>query len=287
MQTLIDWLSGLSHLYVTDFIRSLALVLLLVVVRSTVMRAISANPNVPVEARRRWSINLRNGLVILGLIGMVTIWAKELETIALSMVAFAAALVVATKELIMCVGGSAIRTMSNSFDLGDHIEIANLRGRVVDINLFSTTLMEIGPRHDTHQLTGRAVSFPNSLLLGHPVVRENYMGDYVVHVTTVAVPYTVAPAKAERLLKVAAEQACAPHVQAARKHMELTAERQLVDTPSVEPRIAVFPVDDKRYNLILRVAIPAKERHRVEQAILHQFMNDCFPEKQVEQQLYP
>lgn len=278
MQSLLDWLGGLSHLYVIDIIRSAALVLLLVVVRSMVMRAISANPKVPVEARRRWAINLRNGLVILGLIGLVTIWAKELETIALSMVAFAAALVVATKELIMCVGGSAIRTMSNSYDLGDHIEIANLRGRVVDINLFSTTIMEIGPRHDAHQLTGRAVSFPNSLLLGHPVVRENYMGDYVVHVTTVAVPYSVAPAQAERLLREAAETACAPHVPAARRHMERIAERHLVDTPSVEPRVAIFPFDDKRYNLILRIAIPAKERHRVEQAILHQFMSNCFPE---------
>ncbi|WP_024302888.1 mechanosensitive ion channel domain-containing protein [Pseudogulbenkiania sp. MAI-1] len=285
MQPLFDWVAGLSHLYVIDIIRSAALILLLVVVRNMVMRAISANPKVPVEARRRWAINLRNGLVILGLIGLVTIWAKELETIALSMVAFAAALVVATKELIMCVGGSVIRTMSNSYDLGDHIEVANLRGRVVDINLFSTTIMEIGPRHDAHQLTGRAVSFPNSLLLSQPVVRENYMGDYVVHVTTVAVPYSVAPAQAERLLKAAAETACAPHVPAARQHMERIAARHLVDTPSVEPRIAIFPIDDKRYNLILRIAIPAKERHRVEQAILHQFMSSCFPEKKVEQPL--
>lgn len=285
MQPLFNWVAGLSHLYVIDIIRSAALILLLVVVRNMVMRAISANPKVPVEARRRWAINLRNGLVILGLIGLVTIWAKELETIALSMVAFAAALVVATKELIMCVGGSVIRTMSNSYDLGDHIEVANLRGRVVDINLFSTTIMEIGPRHDAHQLTGRAVSFPNSLLLSQPVVRENYMGDYVVHVTTVAVPYSVAPAQAERLLKAAAETACAPHVPAARQHMERIAARHLVDTPSVEPRIAIFPIDDKRYNLILRIAIPAKERHRVEQAILHQFMSSCFPEKKVEQPL--
>ncbi|SMF10539.1 mechanosensitive ion channel domain-containing protein [Pseudogulbenkiania subflava] len=283
MERLFDWLASLSHLYVIDIIRSAALVLLLVVVRTMVMRAISANPNVPLEVRRRWSISLRNGLVILGLIGMVTIWAKQLETIALSMVAFAAALVVATKELFMCVGGSLIRTTSNSFDLGDHIEIANLRGRVVDINLFSTTIMEIGPRHDAHQLTGRAVSFPNSLLLSHPVVRENYMGDYVVHVTTVAVPYSVPPAQAERLLKAAAEEACAPHVQAARQHMERIAARHLVDTPSVEPRIAIFPIDDKRYNLILRISIPAKDRHRVEQAILHQFMCRCFPEKAVEQ----
>jgi hypothetical protein len=63
----------------------------------------------------------------------------------------------------------------------------------------------------------------------------------------------------------------------ARQHMEEMAKRYLVDIPSVEPRISIQPVDEKRYQLILRIAIPARERQRIEQAILHQFMGACYP----------
>lgn len=278
MPNLLDWLSHLEHAYVVDLMKSAAVVLFLVVTRSMIVRALTANPNVPVETRRLWSIHLRNLALVIGVISLVTIWASELQSIAVSMVAFAAALVIATKELLMCVGGSFLRTLSNSFSVGDHIEIAGHRGRVVDINLLSTTIMEIGPRHDAHQITGRALSLPNSLLLTHPVIRENFMGDYVVHVLTVCLPYSINPNVGERILLAAATEICSPYIAGASQHMEEVELRHLVDTPSVEPRCAFHPEDDKRYNLILRVAIPSRERHRVEQAILHKVMRHCFPE---------
>jgi small-conductance mechanosensitive channel len=204
------------------------------------------------------------------------IWAEELQTIAVSMLAFAAALILATKELILCVSGFVVRHASNSYSLGDHIEVGNIRGRVVDIGLLSTTVMEIGPQHNAHQMTGRALTFPNSLLLSNAVIRENYMGDYVMHIINVPVGYS--PTRAQHLLLAAAEEHCQQHVEAARVHMERMAERYLVDTPSVEPRIGMQAVDEKRYQLILRIAIPAKERQRIEQAIIYQFMAACYPD---------
>jgi len=267
-----DWFNHLEHGYIVDLTRSVGLIVILIMVRAVILRSLSANPHIPIEARRRWSVNLRNAGFLLGVLGLLTIWARELETFALSMVAFAAAMVVATKELIMCIGGAFLRTMSNSYTLGDHIEVGQYRGRVVDITLFSTTIMEIGPNHAAHQLTGRAISLPNSLLLTNAVIRENYMGDFVVHVITVPAPYSLDPASTEAMLLDTARTICEPFLADARSHMNHIEERYLIDIPSVEPRIAIQPVDEKQYRLILRVAIPAKERHRVEQAILHRFM---------------
>jgi hypothetical protein len=134
-------------------------------------------------------------LFISGLAGIGMIWAEELQTIAVSMLAFAAALILATKELILCVSGFVVRHASNSYSLGDHIEVGNIRGRVVDIGLLSTTVMEIGPQHNAHQMTGRALTFPNSLL-SNAVIRENYMGDYVMHIINVPVGYAIPPTRA-------------------------------------------------------------------------------------------
>ncbi|MGC0153458.1 mechanosensitive ion channel domain-containing protein [Chromobacterium vaccinii] len=277
MRTILDLIAFLRENYSHEITRSLLLILTLLISRVAVDRLLAANSRVPVEARRRWSINTRNGLFVTGLAGIGFIWANELQTLAVSMLAFAAALILATKELIMCLSGGVVRQMSNSYTLGDHVEIGTVRGRVVDIGLLSTTVMEIGPNHSSHQMTGRALTFPNSLLLSTPVIRENYMGEYVMHIINVPMAYAVPPTQAERMLMSAAEGACQSHVEVARRHMEDMAKRYLVDIPSVEPRISIQPVDEKRYQLILRIAIPARERQRIEQTILHRFLADCYP----------
>ncbi|UTH73909.1 mechanosensitive ion channel domain-containing protein [Chromobacterium sp. IIBBL 290-4] len=277
MHTILDLIAFLRENYSHEITRSLLLVLSLLIIRIVVDRLLAACGSTPIEERRRWSINTRNGLFLIGLAGIGFIWANELQTLAVSMLAFAAALILATKELIMCLSGGVVRQMSNSYGLGDHIEIGVVRGRVVDIGLLSTTVMEIGPNHSSHQMTGRALTFPNSLLLSTPVIRENYMGEYVMHIINVPLSYMVPPAQAERMLMEAAEDICMPHVEIARRHMEEMAQRYLVEIPSVEPRASIQPVDEKRYQLILRIAIPARERQRIEQAILHKFMAECYP----------
>ena len=63
--------------------------------------------------------------------------------------------------------------------VGDFIKIGSLRGRVVDINLFNTLMMQTGPHDLVGQLSGKTVSFPNSLLLSQAVERDNILGHYV------------------------------------------------------------------------------------------------------------
>lgn len=272
------WLDALLHNYGTDIARTGVLLLVLLLVHGSIARTIAANPQVAVETRRRWMVNVRNAMIIIWLAGLVVIWARELQTIALSMVAFAAALVVATKELLMCLGGGLVRSLGNSYQLGDIIEIGTLRGRVMDITMLSTTVLEIGPRHDAHQITGRMLSFPNSMLLTQPVARENFTGDYVMHILTVPLPYSVKPGKAERVLQQIADEVCAPYLEDARSHMAMLESKLLLDTPSVAPRISLQPASEKEYRIILRYAVPPRERQRVEQAILRRFMFTCFPE---------
>lgn len=273
-----DWLPTILHSHGSDLLRSAALVLVLLLVHGSIVRTIAANPKVPVDTRRRWMVNVRNAMIVIGLAGLITIWASELQTIALSMVAFTAALVVATKELLMCLGGGLVRSLSNSYELGDIIEIGTLRGRVMDITMLSTTIIEIGPRHDSHQATGRSLCFPNSMLLTQAVARENFTGDYVMHIMTIPLPYSVRPARAEALLQEIADEVCAPHLDGARQHMAMLESKLLMDTPSVEPRISLQPASEKEYRLIMRIALPPRERQRIEQAILRRFMFDCFPE---------
>ncbi|MDF0606268.1 mechanosensitive ion channel family protein [Neisseriaceae bacterium TC5R-5] len=283
MNTLVELIHYLRGNYVSEILRSLILIAALLLIRFVVDRLLTRQTTVPVSTRRRWSVTTRQSLFVVGLAGIGLIWANELQSIAVSMLAVAVAVILAIKELLMCLSGGLMRQFSNTYSLGDHIEVGNVRGRVIDIDMFCTTVMEIGPSHSSHQITGRAISFPNSVLLSTPVIRENYMGDYVMHIVNVPVPYSVPPAKAERVLMEAASEYCQPHLDIARRHMANITKRYLVDIPSVDPRVSLQPVDDKRYQLILRIAIPGRERQTIEQAILRRFFMECFPEDPAEQ----
>jgi hypothetical protein len=92
-----------------DLLKSVLLLLILLIVRTVVVRSIKRNQTLTIEAKRRWIVTIRNSMVLGLLVGLVVIWAHELEAFAVSLVALAATVVLATKELILCWSGAALR----------------------------------------------------------------------------------------------------------------------------------------------------------------------------------
>lgn len=251
--------------------------LVVIAVRLILDRSVERREGLSVETRRRWRVNLRNVMVFVFVAGLLFIWAKELRTFAVSMVAIAVAIVLATRELILCVSGAVLRGGTNAYSVGDRIEIEGLRGDVIDQNLMTTTLLEIGPGKESHQYTGRAVVFPNSLLLNSPLVNETFMGDYVVHVMTVPLDAKEDWRRAEQRLLNAAQEECGPFLEEAQRHMTKLQEKEWIDTPSVLPRVSLEVPEPGRINLLLRIPTPGRRKGRLEQAILRRFLTQCDP----------
>ncbi|MBS3803576.1 MAG: mechanosensitive ion channel [Oleiphilaceae bacterium] len=120
-------------------ISTVILIGLIIILRTLTARFIRRTVVSP-ELRGRLLVNCRNGFVLLGLLGLVFIWGDQLRALALSIVAIAVAFVVATKELILCVTGSILKSGAGSFNLGDRIEVKGLRGDVIDQSLLATTI---------------------------------------------------------------------------------------------------------------------------------------------------
>ena len=122
----------------------------LLILLTFIVRAIAKNPTLSMEAKRRWVVSVRNTMVFVLLVGLVVFWAHELQAFGLSLVALAAALVLATKELILCWSGSALRISGKVYSVGDRIQIAGHRGVVLDHDIFATKLLAIGPGQASH-----------------------------------------------------------------------------------------------------------------------------------------
>lgn len=255
-----------------DALYSGILLLTLLVLRALIVRAITHNQRLSMEVKRRWMGTLRNVVVLTFIVGLIFIWGHELRTFAVSLIAVAVALVLATKELILCLSGAALRAGGNAYEVGHRIQIGGHRGVVLDQNLFTTTLLEIGPGVSSHIFTGRSVVFPNSLLFSMPLINETFMKDYVFHVITVPLKTGDDWKAAEKALLDAAQIECAPFLEDARKHMRQLEAKNLLEAPTIEPRVILQLADPGRINLVLRVPAPGMARSRVEQAVLRRFL---------------
>ena len=269
--TIQEWLNALP--VSEEIIKSALMIVAVIAGRSILLSAhFRSHPDLSIENKRRSLVVSRNITMLLLLFGLAMIWAAQIQTLALSMFAVAAAIVVATKELIMCLSGSILRSVTKQYSIGDYIEINGLRGRVVDINMLNTLMMQIGPNPLVGQLSGKTLSFPNSLLLSHPVRRDNILGDYVIHTVEIPVPIHLDSDEIIGRLKDVLEPLCEPYIPAIKQHLENVQTQKLFITPAAQPRISRVPHDDKVYNIIVRFASPVAKRLEIQQAILDEFL---------------
>ena len=273
--TIQEWLNALpvSEEIIKSVLMSVVMIVAIITGRSILLSAhFRSHPDLSIENKRRSLVVSRNITMLLLLFGLAMIWAAQIQTLALSMFAVAAAIVVATKELIMCLSGSILRSVTKQYSIGDYIEINSLRGRVVDINMLNTLMMQIGPNPLIGQLSGKTLSFPNSLLLSHTVRRDNILGDYVIHTVEIPVPIHLDSDEIIGRLKDVLEPLCEPYVPAIKQHLENVQTQKLFITPAAQPRVSRVPHDDKVYNIIVRFASPVAKRLEIQQAVLDEFL---------------
>ncbi len=263
-----------NHTQSHQLLASAVLLIGILLLRWSLLRTVTRAPIKSSDLRRRWIVQIRNACFFAITMGLVVIWAAELRTAALSVVAVFAAIVLATKELLQCVIGGFVKITSGAFALGDRIEVSGVRGDVIDQTLLTTKIMEIGPGAHTHQGTSRAVTIPNSLFLTTPVFNESFTDKYALHTFTVPIAVDGDWRRAEQTLLRAANNACRPYLEEARRHIAHLTTREGLDTPSVDPRVTLTLPEPGRIDLIVRVPAPSQKKGRIEQQVLHQYLTE-------------
>ncbi len=272
-------MSFIEGLETEKIIASIVMVALALIVRLTTARYVQRRTWAAAEDGRLLLVRVRNITVILLLAGLAVVWAQELRTAAISLVAFAVAAVIAGRELIMAVSGSLIRATSGSFTVGDRVQIGPYRGDVIDHTLLTTTLIEIGPGHVR---TGQTVVLPNNILMTEAVGNETRGHEYVLHSFTVPVS-TEEWRAAHDILLDAATHHTETFVDEARKQMEARARDYSLSTPIVDAFVLVKPTSTGTVDLTVRLPVPAREAWRVEDAVLRTWLESAEPDTTAQQ----
>lgn len=213
------------------------LILALLVARWLIIRLIRHGAEILNENQRKWISQVRNGLFVVALVGLVFIWLPEIETFALSITAVAVAFVIATKELILCVSGTIYRASTNLFQVGDWIEVGPHFGEVVDQNVASTVIQEVD--REDYVFTGHSVSVPNSMLFTHPVINHSFQKRYVFHSFEIITDPDANPFEAIPRLVALLKELSQDFSEAAARYNALVERRTGIDIPGSEPRFTV------------------------------------------------
>lgn len=223
------------------------------------------------EMRRRWTIMVRRVLALIFFLGLILIWASSIRAAALTLAAVALAIVNATKELIMCLMGSVLKSSTRAFHMGDRIQVGDISGDVVDQSLLSTTLLEVGPGGSVHQYTGRVVTLPNSLFLNHAVKNESLGEKYSVHTFKVVIPRNEDWQRASDILLEVCRQETKGIMQEARRALEILTVYRNYNYINVDPRVSIDMSQDTTVDLIARIPCLVQERSDVEQRIIRKY----------------
>ncbi|MFW5969961.1 MAG: mechanosensitive ion channel domain-containing protein [Halofilum sp. (in: g-proteobacteria)] len=264
-----DWLT--NPLLVRVFV-TLLLIIAVAAARSVIAGRIGHRQNVPEERLRRDLFYMRSGLSLVLVIGLFMIWIGQIQSVLLSLTAVTVAIVIATKELLMCVSGFLLRTTGKLFSVGDWIECNGMRGEVTDLTLLSTTLLERETGARGYGFSGRTLILPNSVFLSHPVHRESPGRDFVSHRFGITLENPVDAAAAVDWLSRRAEEACHPFLEEARAR-KAKVQRQLgVTLGGAEPAVTMATTDLGKIHLHVALFCPTTKAVELEQQITADFL---------------
>ncbi|SDY94462.1 mechanosensitive ion channel family protein [Citreimonas salinaria] len=253
-----------------DLVASILLLFVLWVARMIVVKLIRLRSDLPPHVLRRWIATSRNVFLFLLLLGLVLIWAPQLRTFALSLAAVAVAIVVATKEMILCLSGSLMRASTRAFAVGDWIEVSGVRGEVVDHTLLGTTIQEFQP--NSFHYTGRTTVVPNSVFFTAPIRNLTVVRDYTFHSFAITTEADIDLPSHEPQIASIVERHYGPLREEAERANARIERRSGVDILDPESRIRFSTTDLGKARVTVSLFCPTRLAETLEDAIMREVM---------------
>lgn len=262
-----------AGLMITQYKLTFTLIIILAtwIVRNFVVRWIRGDTNFLSEDQRKWMAHTRNASFVFVLCISLFVWRTEVNEFAFSLTALAVAIVVASKEIILCFTGSIQRASARAFQIGEWIEVGSLSGEVIDYNLMSTKIQEIDLKYKTYAYTGRTVTFPNSLFFTTPVKNLNFMKRYVYHEFNISIKETVNLFDIEHALLEHINAHCEDFKEVAIRYNQVIERHAGVDLPGAEPHLLITTTQLADQQIHIRIFCPTEQAIELEHEIRRDF----------------
>ena len=263
MQQSIDWITTNNALV------SILIVFAALLARAFGIRAVRGSASILTADHRRRISNIHHLTVLGPLLLLLVIWLPQVREFALSITAIAVAIVIATKELLLCLLGSFLARTSRAFVIGDWIEVQGRFGEVIEQNLLGVKLQEIECRGFT--CTGRTIGIPGAAFLGSSVVNQNFLRRYQFHAIHITIEPDAFPIDAERALEQRLRALAAPFAETARRYAAMLEKRTGIDIPDPEPQIEFSTSEIAKIVTTITLFCPTDRIVAIEKEMVREF----------------
>ncbi|MBW3163606.1 mechanosensitive ion channel family protein [Ferrimonas balearica] len=272
----------MTFLLENKLLLSALLVFFILLIRRLVLSRIRGDAMFLSEDQRKWISLTKNGAFSILVLSIFLVWKSEISEFALSVTAIAVAVVVASKEIILCFTGSIQRASSRSFRIGDWIEVGKISGEVIEHNLMATVIQEIDLYHGQYHFTGKTITLPNSMFFTYPVKNLNFMKRYVYHSFSIIVPgfNNLFPLLPDLIQKI--EHHCEEFIDVARRYNGVIEKHAGVDLPGPDPHIHINSGATGEQIVHVMLFCPTEQATHLEQHIRSDFMDayhSAYPDK--------
>jgi small-conductance mechanosensitive channel len=204
--------------------------------------------------------------VLVTLVILAAIWRAFAGRAAIIIGFAAAGLTFAMQEVIGAAAGWFNIISGRIFKVGDRIQMAGVRGDVIDLTPLRTKIIEMGsPQSDEswvkgRQYTGRIVTVSNKATFTEPVFNYSAIFDFIWEEVSIPVPHTANWERAEEILREEAEKVS--QTGGAQAAMREIVRKYPVPRAEVEPKVFVRATDNWM-ELSARFVIPVRTARSV------------------------
>lgn len=256
--TLADWLDGAPEYYV-HIVESMIIIMILLFIRFIAVRIIYKRQS-DLAVQYKWKKYVGYILSFFGFLIIGRIWFEGIGSLATFLGLLSAGIAIALRDPIVDMAGWLFLLWRKPFNLGDRIQIGDVKGDVIDLRLFKFTVLEIGNWVDSDQSTGRVIHVPN-----HTVFRDsiaNYTSDFefIWNELVVVITFLSNWRKAKQILLEIAEDHLQDFVQDAESQVKRASKSYLIYYKNLTP-IVYTSVEDNGVKLTLRhLSYPRRRR---------------------------
>ncbi len=191
-----------------------------------------------------------------------------------------AGVALALQEVVLCIAGWLFILVKKPFDLGDRIEINKVKGDVIDIRTFQTTILEIGNWVENEQSTGRIVHIPNSYIFKHHCYNYTKGFEFIWNELSVVVTFDSDWKRAKEILLELGNKWAQDRESIVAEKVRRMADNYMIHFNKFTP-IVYTSIVDSGVKLTLRYMIEAKQRRITASKIFEEFLDRIEQEPRV------
>ncbi|MCK5833299.1 mechanosensitive ion channel family protein [bacterium] len=220
------------------------------------------------------------GSTVFSLILVATIWIEVISSFTTFLGIIGAGVALALKDPLTSIAGWFYLTISRTYSLGDRVEIDNLKGDVVDVSIFHTTMLEVDGWVDSEQSTGRLVTFPHNWLFTKRVYNYSKGFRFIWTEVSLVITFESNLKLASDIILKRAQEICGNIPELAEKALKDTSNKYLIRIGKLTP-IVYTKVIDSGVKLSARFLTRVRARRQSEHDLYNAILEDFAKEQDV------